>query len=106
MAQSRESRPEPARMGPLDALIHLFNLFVPGLALGAIAAGLAKLFWRRELAAVPWRRLAAWAAGASTVALLAGLVLSGRDGRMSTYGAMVLACAAGLWWAGFRRRGG
>jgi hypothetical protein len=93
-------------MGPLDALIHLSNLIAPGLGLGLIAAALAKLFWRRELAAVAWRRLATWAAGASTVALLAGLVITGRDGRMGTYGAMVLTCAAALWWAGFRRRGG
>jgi hypothetical protein len=93
-------------MGPLDAIWHLLNLIAPGLGLGAIAAGLAKLLWRRELAPVPWRRLAGWAAAASIAALLAGLVLTGRDGRMGTYGAMVLACAGALWWAGFRRRGG
>ena len=93
-------------MGPLDALIHLFNLIAPGLGLGLISAALAKLLWRRELSAVAWRRLAGWGAGASTVALLAGLVITGRDGRMVTYGAMVLACAAALWWSGFRRRGG
>ena len=92
-------------MGPLDALWHLSNLIAPGLALGMVSAALAKLLWRRELAAVPWRRLAGWAAVASTVALLAGLVITGRDGRMGTYGAMVLACASALWWAGFRRRG-
>ena len=93
-------------MGPIDALIHLFNLIAPGLGLGLISAALAKLLWRRELAAVAWRRLAGWGASASTVALLAGLVITGRDGRMATYGAMVLACALSLWWAGFRRRGG
>jgi hypothetical protein len=93
-------------MGPLDAFWHLANLIAPGLGLGLIAAALAKLLWRRELAAVPWRRLATWAASASIVALLAGLVISGRDGRMGTYGAMVMACAAALWWTGFRRRGG
>lgn len=92
-------------MGPLDALWHLSNLIAPGLGLGMISASLAKLLWRRELAVVPWRRLATWAAVASTVVLLAGLVITGRDGRMGTYGAMVLACAAALWWTGFRRRG-
>jgi hypothetical protein len=93
-------------MGPIDAFWHLANLIAPGLGLGLIAAALAKLLWRRELAAVPWRRLATWAASASTVVLLGGLVISGRDGRMGTYGAMVMACAAALWWTGFRRRGG
>ena len=28
----------------------------------------------------------------------------GRDGKMATYGAMVLACATSLWWTGFVRR--
>ncbi|MBE0546747.1 MAG: hypothetical protein IH627_03620, partial [Rubrivivax sp.] len=59
-------------MGPLDALWHLTNLFVPALALGTLAAALAKLAWRRDLAGVSWRRQA-------------GLVLFGRDGKMATY---------------------
>ena len=88
-------------MGPLDALNHLLNLFLPGLGLGTLAAGLAKLVWRRELAAVSWRRLAVPASIASTLAVLAGLVLWGRDGKMAMYGAMVLACALTLWWRGF-----
>jgi hypothetical protein len=92
-------------MGPLDALWHLSNLIAPGIGLGMMSAALAKLLWRRELSAVPWRRLAGWGTAASTAVLLAGLVLTGRDGRMGTYGAMVLACAAALWWAGFRHRG-
>ena len=88
-------------MGPLDALWHVANLLVPALALGALAAGLAKLLWRRELAAVPWKRLAGPACAVCAAVTLAGLVLSGRDGRMATYVAMVLACALTLWWQGF-----
>lgn len=96
----------PSRsMGVLDAIWHLLNLFAPAVGLGLIAASAAKLLWRRELASASWRRLVAWACGASAVALLAGLVLTGRDGRMGTYAAMVLGCAAALWWAGFVRRG-
>jgi len=88
-------------MGPLDALNHLLNLFLPALGLGTLAAGIAKLVWRRELAAVSWRRLALPASSASALAVLGGLVLLGRDGRMAMYGAMVLACALTLWWQGF-----
>ena len=66
---------------------------------------MAKLLWRRELKRVAWSRLSIWAAGASLFACVAGLVISGHDGKMSTYAAMVLACALGLWWAGWRRRG-
>jgi hypothetical protein len=49
-------------MGPLDAVWHLGNLLLPPLALGAVAAALAKLLWRRELATVPWKRLPRWPA--------------------------------------------
>ena len=88
-------------MGPLDALWHVMNLFLVPLALGALAAALAKLLWRRELAAVPWRRLALPASGACALVVLAGLVVFGRDGKMATYAAMVTACALTLWWRGF-----
>lgn len=88
-------------MGPLDALWHLLNFLLPGLALGALSAAGAKLLWRHELAAVPWLRLARDAAIACVLVLLAGLVAFRHDGRMATYAAMVLACAATLWWRGF-----
>jgi hypothetical protein len=88
-------------MGPLDAVWHLANLFVPSLALGALTAACAKLLWRRDLAGVSWRRLAGPAAAAGALVTLAGLVLTGRDGRMVTYAAMVAACAVALWWQGF-----
>ncbi len=88
-------------MGPLDALWHVSNLFLPALGLGALAAALAKLLWRRELASVAWKRLAAPACAACAVVTLLGLVLLGRDGKMATYGAMVVACALTLWWQGF-----
>lgn len=94
--------PEAAALGPLDALIHLGNLVMPALGLGGIAAALAKLVWWRSLRGVAWWRLAAWAAAAAAVASMGGLVLSGRDGRMATYAAMVVATALALWWAGWR----
>jgi hypothetical protein len=90
-------------MGPLDALWHLLNLLLPAVGLGVIAAGLSKLLWRAALRGVAWKRLAIWASGGAGLALLGGLVLTGRDGRMATYAAMVLASAGALWWAGFRR---
>ena len=90
-------------MGPIDAFWHLSNLFLSALLLGALAAALAKLLWRRELAGVRWRRLATAAAAAAAAVVLLGLVVFGRDGRMATYAAMVLACAAVLWWRGFFR---
>ena len=91
-------------MSPLEALWHLLNFVAPALGVALLAASLAKLAWRRELAAVPWRRLVLWAAAASVLALIGGLVLFGRDGKMATYAAVVVASALALWWAGFVRR--
>jgi Na+/proline symporter len=92
---------ERHEMGVLDILWHIGNLFLPALALGALAAALAKLAWRRELAAVAWTRLAGPSCAACAAVVLVGLVLWGRDGKMATYAAMVAACALMLWWRGF-----
>jgi hypothetical protein len=91
-------------MGPIDFFWHLSNLFAVSLLFGAVCAGGAKLIWRQRLAAVPWFRLAASVAGASSVTTVAGLLAFGRDGRMATLGLVVLAGAAALAWVGFRRR--
>ena len=91
-------------MSALDSLLHLANFALPALLLGSIAAALAKLAWFRALRPVPWLRLAGWASGGALLALVGGLVVTGRDGAMATYGAMVLACAASLGWAGWGRR--
>jgi len=91
-------------MGPLDATWHLLNFFAPAVGVALIASGLAKLLWRRELGGVAWRWLALWAATGAALALLAGLVVFGRDGRMATYALLVAVVAVTLWWAGFVRR--
>lgn len=91
-------------MSALDAFIHLVNFVLPALLLGGIAAGLAKLVWLRALAGVSLLRLAGWASVAATLALVAGLFVTGRDGAMATYAAMLVACAAALSWAGWARR--
>ena len=91
-------------MQPSDAFWHLTNFFAPAVVLGAIAAALTKLLWWRELGGVGFVRLWAWASAAGAITAVIGLVVFERDGRIATYVAMVLACAAALWWAGFRGR--
>jgi hypothetical protein len=88
-------------MTALGAFLHVLELLAPALCVAAISAGLAKLLWRSQLRTVRWRRLAAFAAAASGAVLVAGLVAFGQDGRMATYGAMLLANATALWWVGF-----
>jgi hypothetical protein len=91
-------------MGPLDALWHGLNFFAPALGMAVLAASAAKLLWRHDLAGVSWLRLALWATLTGMVVLVGGLVAFGRDGKMVTYGALVVATAAALWVAGFVRR--
>jgi hypothetical protein len=88
-------------MGPLEALWHLGNLLAVAVMTGWLSALAVKLLWRRELAAVPWRPLAGYAVTGSCIVMLAGLFITGRDGRMATYAAMVLCNALTLWWRGF-----
>ncbi|HEY6132349.1 MAG TPA: hypothetical protein VIW70_00110 [Rubrivivax sp.] len=88
-------------MGPLDALWHLLAFFTPAVGVGVLAALLAKVLWRSELAPVRWRRLACFATGAGALASIGGLLVFGRDGRMATYALLVVASALALWWAGF-----
>jgi hypothetical protein len=91
-------------MSPLDGLWHLLNFVAPAFGVALLSASLMKWLWRRELVAVPWRRLVVWAAAAGVLALLAGLLVFGRDGKIATYGALIVASALALWWAGFMRR--
>ena len=91
-------------MGPLDALWHLLNFFAPAVGVALATAALAKLIWRHDLAGVRLLRLWGWGGAAGALALVAGLLIDGRDGRMVTYGALVAATALALWWAGFVRR--
>lgn len=88
-------------MGPVDAFWHLTNFFAPAFGVGLIAAAFAKLLWRRELRPVRWARLALWATAGGALVLVAGLVVFGRDGKMATYAAMVVACGLLLWCVGF-----
>lgn len=88
-------------MGPLDAFWHLINFAAPALGVALISTAAAKLMWRRDLSSVSWRRLAGWGAAGGVAALLAGLVVFGRDGKMATYLLMIAASAAAMFWVGF-----
>ena len=88
-------------MGPIDLLWHLLNFFAPAVGMGLIAPMLAKLLWRRALAGASWTRLIGGVTAACAAVLVTGLVVFGHDGKMATYGAMVLVCAVTLWGLGF-----
>jgi hypothetical protein len=87
-----------------DAFWHITNFFAPALVVGGCAAVLTRLVWRRELKSCSVWRLWAWASSACALASIAGLIVFAHDGKMATYAAMVVGCAAALWWAGLRGR--
>lgn len=90
-------------MNWFDLIVHLLNLVVPAFGVAAVGAALTKLLWRRRLAHRRWHVLAGWSFAAGVVVTLAGLAIFGQDGRMATYVALCVACAAALWWTGFVR---
>lgn len=91
-------------MGPLEAFWHLLNFAYPAVATAAIAAALAKLLWRRELATRRWLALTRDAAIAGLAALVTGFAITGHDGRIASYSAMVGLIAVTLWWRGLLAR--
>ena len=90
-------------MGLLDIFFHLANLLALPIGVALIAASLARLFGAKEVRATSFGRLAVWSSMAAVLAVLGGLVLEGRDGRMLTHGAMVGLVALALVWAPRKR---
>ena len=86
----------------VDAMWHIANFLAPAFATALLSASIAKLLWRSELRSIRWARLCAVGTAAASIALLAGLVVTGHDGRMATYAGMIVLTAVSLWWFGFR----
>jgi hypothetical protein len=81
-------------MGIADSFIHIVNFFSPAWVMAALLA--PALVWggpkRRGRSGRGLHMVKAWLAlsAIGAVVLLAGLVAFGRDGRMATYGVLVL----------------
>jgi hypothetical protein len=91
-------------MGPFDLLNHLLNFVAPALFVGTLLALLGPVFIRNRPAAPELYAQAAINSGAGAIALAAGLWFFGRDGKMASYGAMLLACAFSQGFQGFLRK--
>ena len=83
-------------MGPLDLLNHLLNFVAPA-AFVALALVLVGRFFVRQPAPVRWWALALIHFAVGVAVLAGGVIVFGRDGKMSTYAALVLACATSQW---------
>ena len=88
-------------MNVVDGGLHLANFFAPALGVGLLTATLVKLIWWRDVTA-GWVRLTFTSCCACAVALVFGLVVFGSDGKMVTYGLMLLLCTLSIAWVGFR----
>ncbi len=86
-------------MGPLDLLNHLLNFAAPALAVGLVLAFLAPVFMKNKALARTRSTQTAINFVVGVLALLAGLLFFGRDGKMASYAALVLATASSQWWA-------
>ena len=86
-------------MGLLDLSIHLLSFVAPAFVLAVLVAFGGRLVLPRNTRPQRWWApvLLNFLAGAAV--LFAGLVLFGRDGKMLTYAAMVVAVATAQWLA-------
>ena len=84
-------------MGPIDLLFHLMGFVLPALVLGLLLVFLARIFMPKVPVAPTWWAQAAINSGVGVLVLLAGLVFFGRDGKMATYAALVVAMASSQW---------
>ncbi len=91
----------------LAALDHLLNFLAPAAGVALLLVAGTRVLMRKRPPALSWRAQAAILFAVGAAVLVAGLVLFGRDGKMLTYGALVLACASSQWlllrgWRGWR----
>lgn len=88
-------------MNLVDGGLHVANFLAPALGVGLLTSTLVKLMWWRQIT-VAWTRLAVTSSLACAAALVLGLVVFGSDGKMVTYGLMLLVCTLSIAWVGFR----
>ncbi|AVP58624.1 hypothetical protein [Pulveribacter suum] len=84
-------------MNPLAFAIHLLNLFAPALGVALLLVLASHVFMRKAAQGRGWLAPAAINFVVGSAVLAGGLALSGRDGRMLTYGALAVACATSQW---------
>jgi hypothetical protein len=85
-------------MSTLDLLNHMLNFAAPAPAVALLLALASRFVLARRARAYGLGVQVLVNALAGLAALLGGLVLFGNDGKMASYGALVLACASSQWW--------
>ncbi|MGJ7544476.1 hypothetical protein [Variovorax sp. LT1R16] len=84
-------------MDLLNTLDHLLNFAAPAAFLALVLVAIGRFLGASRTGVPRWwlQWLLTFAAGVGV--LVAGLLVSGRDGRMSTYAALVVVCGTVQW---------
>lgn len=87
-------------MGPYEQVIHVLNFIAPAWGVALMCALVARFLGRGWLPVAPWGVLSQSLVGSllGALVLCAGVWLLGADGKMATYGALVVTCATAQWW--------
>ena len=86
-------------MGPTEQVIHTFSFMAPAWGAAIFCVLFARLTARWWLPLARWGLLTQTLVSGflGTAVLVGGLVLWGVDGKMATYGALVITCASAQW---------
>ncbi len=83
-------------MSFLQILSHLFYFFLPAFAMAGVSV-ISGAWLLGSASAPPWRSRWAWNCVAGALVLIGGLAWFDNDGKMATYGALVLVSATLEW---------
>jgi hypothetical protein len=81
-----------------DLMGHLLNFVAPAIGVALLLWALPRAWPRVRRGRWPARQELLALCGLGVAVLLVGLVLFGRDGKMFTYAALVLAQGSLVWW--------
>jgi hypothetical protein len=84
-------------MGLFDLIDHLLNFVAPAIFVAAALALLGRFYMKKVPSALVFKAQFAINIGAGVLALVVGLWFFGRDGKMASYIAMVVAIALAQW---------
>ena len=84
-------------MGPLDLLNHLLNFLAPAVVVGWLLALLAPMLLHGMRPARGWLAQGALNALAGVAAMALGLWFFGNDGKMASYGLLLMLTASSQW---------
>ena len=85
-------------MGFIDLILHLLNFAAPAAFVALLMVLVALVILKKRLKVPVWWAQLAINFVVCLGALLVGLVVLGRDGKMLTYLALAVCCATSQWW--------